>query len=274
MNLCRRAVRDLITILDSEIIKDEARSPTIVFRSDLVELLNQKDTYLFLDRARAAFTSSYIKGEHFNLWELALNTYTDRNNAIKALATLFQDTSPALVHLDWLQIQLDEGTLEPSQVFLANFDLLVEIHLILKDWGNYVARKPEGISLFPSSYKNVSHVVNNQLYHFYVPALMAQKLVDLGHIEEVSFLAPFLLNYLYEILKGEHVLQKAFREPQLIEGQKTLSDIYMGFAGSYFGAFAEPTRLGAPQFVSQIERQPKQFLKNLLEIVSQRRINE
>jgi hypothetical protein len=271
---CRKAVRDLIPIIDSEIIEDEARAPTVVFRSDLLEILNQQTTYLFLDKARNAFTSSYIQGENFNLWELAVDTYSDKKEALRVIASLFQDTSPALVHLDWIQIQIDESKMEPSRLFLANFELLVEVHLILKDWGNYVARKPDSIKLFPESYENLDTVENNQLYHYFVPALMAQKLRDKGNIKEVSFLVPFLLNYLYEILKGKKLLKKAFVEPQNIEGQKTLSDIYMGFAGSFYGAYSEPSNLGASQFVEEIERQPKEFLNDLLEVVGQRSINE
>lgn len=223
---CSLTVVQLFEILDINV--DLART----FDHKFHDLLNQRETQKYL-----ADLDSML--EHFeppkNLWIWTLEhpiIHGDKEKALEIMAVLFQDTQSGSVDKVKSGEQLPE-----NQKLLAQVEERLRIENI-----------PPGLEVYPEGIDESK----KSIYHFYVPAYLANQLKKRGVNSDFSFTVPYLLNRFYEVSTYNLRLNRDsgkvwllawdalktnndFPSEKMILEKLSLIDSYHGFAGSLFG---------------------------------------
>jgi len=238
---CQKTVKQNIENLDSDLFipKDKEWTPKsfvfVAFKSDLLELLEMYQTSTFLEGLNAKLNAYLIGSDKtFNVWEYTLKHYNGHvPSAAKAMAVLFQDTSPAKLHV----IYLEKKPRYRSTIFNKNFELLTQT-LSTIDMVLDMTDKTNQRIFYPREFNDL---MNRSIYHFYVPLHMAQKLKAQGVEEHLAFTAPFLLTITYEFITAGKDERYFFEDPEKLEDVEKIKDIYAGLSGAHFGALGTPS---------------------------------
>lgn len=201
----------------------------VAFQKSLIEKLNKEETGKYLALIAQKFEEqAYSSLTQFNLWELTLNFYSgNEEKALSTLAILFQDTSTAQIHLEYLARRDVEGSrfFEPNVSHLARvIELMIRSQEEQPEIFNELAY-PAGLS----------SQFNNNIYHFYVPWYLSLRLKRIGISERFASIAPFMLTSTYEFITSKKDLSYLFLDPKQLSQPWILKDIYAGFVAARLG---------------------------------------
>ncbi len=263
-NACGIYALEFIEKLDLKVITHRKKTKkgfkivprVVVFKEELLGLMGKNKTTHLLSEINQKMNSK----EKFNVFSYLKKALASEDKALQFMAVMFQDIVPyseknnkgyqRFVNENALFTYLDPSKrIFVSKVYKRNFNLLKEISLkfAISHFQKPLKRKgkietkvtvyPEGINISENSY--------GVFYHFYVTAYMARKLLAGGYINPYGLAhhMPFLFNYIYEVAMMSKLSKIPFNlkellldEPDKITGMYKLSDIYLGYRGSRFGA--------------------------------------
>ena len=242
---CKEAVAVMLEELDTDVIFPEQEKQLtapgsflfIAFKSYLVNFLSDKQTQSYLETLNREI-NDYLVGTSptFNLWSSSLKFYKQEKLAAKAIATLFQDTTNAKLHLAYLQ---RTGTRTGLQ-FDKNLELL---HLTISNLNTLMDLQDQKyIKLFYPP--KTADPINRNIYHFYVPLYLRHALKDLGISSKMSSVAPFMMTITYEFLTASEDYRFAFADPERLTGDDLwkMKDIFAGYQGSFLGKSKTPLK--------------------------------
>lgn len=238
---CKDAVKKMIAILDYDIIfSDDKTPPTpdetwtpssfvfVAFKQNLIALLSQPKTATYLNDLNQQLYK-YLTGEKatLNVWDVTKSYYSSDYTTSMVIATLFQDTSAMKLHLAYLERAGTPGNVS----FQSNKELLSRVidtvNLILD------ASEDSYRELFYP--QEIQKDLNKNIYHFYVPLYLAKELERSGTQKEDAYLASLMLNLAYEFVTQSKDYRYLFTDPDVINGEHTIKDIYGGYCGSNIG---------------------------------------
>lgn len=247
-NSCYNAVDQKVTLLDFDIlVGQDKKTPVLLqknnpgsfvfvaFKRDFLRLLSEKKTEAFLELVNREMTKFLVgeKAQTPNLWRLALSSYGSQYEASRAMAVLFQDTSPVKLHLAYLELSGARGN---TEYFDPNRELLGRtidtLNMVLDANGhNHQAL------FYPPE---IASKLQGTIYHFYVPSYLSQALRKKGVPERFSFIAPLMMTLTYEFVTSASDYSYLFVDPKKIDattraGRWKIGDIFGGYNGVSFG---------------------------------------
>lgn len=238
---CHQAVKKKIDLLDFDVLMpstkglDENPHSFIIlsFKKNLFELLSNPNTTPYLEELQQELSHFLSSGRShdFNLWALTLKHFSTDILAAKAIATLFQDTSPAKMHILYLEKTKARG----NRYFQHNKEMLMRvidtIHLVSDYAGDHFQR-----AFYP---REISQKLNRAIYHFYVPLYLSLSLQQAGIDKEFSAIAPLMMTLSYEFISTSSDYTYLYSDPKSIDpsthdGSHKLRDILGGYSGVTF----------------------------------------
>lgn len=196
------------------------------FKGIFIKLLNSKKIEDYLTNIRNTFNKDIQEVKQFNLWNYTLN-YFDRDVYVSAgvIATLFQDTSNAVTHLEYIRNIMPNHSDQMEENLSILTDIIIKISLLEED-NNKLAKT----ILFPRS---INSTYLTSMYHFFVPYFLTQRLsrhfgISVFHSKEASM----MLNLSYEFASSADDYSYIFKDPEslsLKDNQNKLQDIYTGY---------------------------------------------
>jgi hypothetical protein len=223
-----------------EIISSQTLEFLNQLEKDLTQLSDEIDTYSFI-------APHMIKP--VDLGELASHYFSTRKQAIKVLATLFQDIDPSNTQIRYLSSQIGQ-TSNLKKVFSV-----IKLMSHIPNVGSHYPLKIFGYS-FP----------NNKIYHVLVPAYLSQELLEKGHSQRVSFAVPFFLNYIYEAAEVNSPLQVYFVEPSSISNENAAQDIEAGELGAFIGIGRPDLKASSETIRTKLKESPISYLAELIRV--------
>ena len=236
---CASAVARMMGVLDSDIIFPSSNVPAakyvgpgeflfIAFKKNLTTLLSSPTTTEFLNDVQQKLYR-YLLGQEqdFNLWELALQHYKTMPAAAKVIAALFQDTSPAKLHLAYL----DKTQTNGGANFLINKELLNRTIDTINTVVDYTPASFNQL-FYPHE---ISKDLNRNLYHFYVPLYLSMALNESGVKKQMAFAASLFMTLTYEFITSADDYRYLFTDPKTIDSEWKIRDIFGGLQGSAMG---------------------------------------
>ncbi len=240
---CRETSWEMLQLLDHDLrfLETTPHGPPrmgippfvfVAFKGELVGLLRQQLTGQFLREVVQHLQKGHTRG--FNLFETAQAHFGGEERAVGALAVLFQDTSPAQAHLEFLAREGQEG----GPHFHDNLGLLGHALELLAQWRR---ESPERYRLLAYP-KGQGQLFNGNIYHHYVPWHLAAKLRQRGRGKRQAAVAPFMLVATYEFITATQDLSHLTEDPARVEDEWKQQDLLAGFLGARRGAGHESSR--------------------------------
>jgi hypothetical protein len=242
---CKDAVAVMLEELDTDVIfPQEEKQLTapgsflfVAFKNYLIRFLSDKQTQNYLESLNREI-NDYLVGlkPSFNLWSHSLKFYRHEKLAAMAIATLFQDTTNARLHLAYLErtgtrtgLQFDKN-LELLHQTISNLNTLMDL------------QDQKYIELFYP--QNTADPINRNFYHFYVPLYLRHALKDLGISSKMSSVAPFMMTITYEFLTASDDYRYAFADPERLTDEDLwkMKDIFAGYQGAYISKSQAPLK--------------------------------
>lgn len=272
VDYCDEGVSSLLGILDYDIkvIESENPAPTsswkpdrfvfIAFKKNLIEILKSAKSSKYLDELNGHLTKKiYSNSYDFNIREFTIKFYNSEPVANMVMAALFQDTSPLMLHLQYIDFVKIPG----SATFHDNKEKLAQnILLIAQIMDSSV--KIDGDLFYP---REIGASLYKNIYHFYVPVYIAQTMKSMGYSEKVSRAVPFMMTLTYEFVTTNEDYTYLFEDPEFLDPKVhdwKLKDIYGGYTGSRYGAQA---KTGMKSFSSMSTSFGKSTLKAVQDLL-------
>jgi len=148
--------------------------------------------------------------------------------AVSVMAMLFQDTSEAQIHLEYLARRRVEGSrfFDPNVSRLARvIELMARLQEEQPALYNELAYPPGTGSSF-----------NNNIYHYYVPWFLAATLRAQGSQPRAAGIAPLMLSATYEFITSGEDYSYMFFDPKQLTSAWTIKDIFAGTSGAHRGS--------------------------------------
>lgn len=239
---CQDSVSEMIRLLDSNILFPTADTELakayqpqaflfVAFKKNLIEILSAPSTTDYLNDLQVEL-NEYLLGNNttLNLWDFTLKYYKTQAEAAKVLSALYQDTSLARLHLNFLERARIRGRLN----FQENKELLGKLLETL----NMITQNQSELQslLFP---KNTKPSLNKNMYHFYVPLYLAQALKTQGRDSYMSYVAPMLMTLTYEFVTSASDYRYMYLDPKTLKSPKyawKIKDIFAAHQGAAMGA--------------------------------------
>jgi len=239
----------------------EAKPDATVFGTELDELGKSPQVEAYL--AELAQISDGTKPPDANLWDFTVRHAGSRDEALKWIATLFQDASGR----------------DEQLKSIRNPKAAASLRTVLGS----LNRGALGMELYPESLP----IKDAQLYHYYVPAYAAAKMAKNGVQQPLAFTMPFLFNTEYELIGDRFMIdpdpstveaaaQDAFQrllfgnpplsgrgDPSRIEG--STRDMYLGYRGALFGSGATKTPEPYEPFAKRMAADPDSEIRAVVE---------
>lgn len=181
---CANAVHKYTFAIDFEFFQMQNTSVAVVFRKSMLEVLSKPKTTGFLKQViqdlenfKSAPSEDLVLNKRLTQW------YPKDAERFEMLATIFQDTSPLVAQVVWLE----ENKSNLSSDQMANLESLLKIAEI---WQEDELRQ--------------MHLTGFPNYHAYVPGYLAH-LLDKNEVSHwANFSMSYGFNYLYEYLSLRH----------------------------------------------------------------------
>ena len=261
---CGETVLKMLRLLDFDIrfldsgAKNIPAFVFVAFETTLIQQLNQESTGQYLEMLASKFEAqTYNPIRLFNLWDETLSFYeNDELKAITTLAVLFQDTSEAQIHLEYLARRRVEG----SRFFNPNVSRLarvIELMARLKE------ERPDMYNdlAYPAG---VGAKLNSTIYHYYVPWFLAAKLKSMGTTPRMAALAPMMLSATYEFITSGQDYSYVLFDPKTVSQVGTVRDIYAGHSGAYRGSKSTQPAASLERTVQLFQQNTKSAMTELL----------
>lgn len=242
---CNKSVLEQIKILDFEIIflnnKGIPISPYVfvAFKKHLITMLKSPSTTTYLT-ALGDRLGQYQKDKRFqfNLWAMTQEYFPDPYDSAKIIATLFQDTSSAKLHLAYLEkVRLKEGS-----IFEKNRELLAKTIADLNLITDYSGEDFPKI-FYPA---NLPTIFTRAIYHFYVPLYLSMELRRKGIETEFARSAPIMMTLTYEFITKAPDYRYVFQDPTYLspkENEAKIQDIHASYISAHWGSDSRGSRL-------------------------------
>lgn len=277
---CVRASALLTKLINYQTFKnDKLKSGYIsIYSQTLTRYMTERRTAVILKNIKNGLKKALNNSSfNFNLFHTVQDSLQSREASILFIAVLFQDVH-SLQHIQYLK---SFSQYKSFSVFQNNLTLLSEsckiMQQLLFDFTSENITH-SNIELFPSDlHINAQTYRNLQpgLYHFYVPASLTilLKQYKLDHYE--SYIAPFLLNYIYEVIYNPNLKLSDWSTYALLLGEiepkvsdfYKVKDIYLAHLGSLWALspLFTPVPLNEFYFLAQtnMAKLIKITLKNL-----------
>ena len=237
---CKSVINKLMKVMDFKIttIPNEEEGKWkmkgfffIAFKEKLIKLLNLPTITLYLDTLDGFISNLSFGGDSdFNLWDFTLKFF--KNDKVKAnmvLAVLFQDTTYAQSHIEYIyKFKIDGNkyfrkSLETLPLILNNIAELQE-----RDGFNY------NKYFFPKEIIDAN--INSSMYHFYVPRYLSYALQKQGLNSFQSSWGPFFLTLTYEMITISSDKKNIIFDPARLDPEKhqyKLKDIYSAYLATF-----------------------------------------
>lgn len=181
---CINGVHRFNQVMDIEFFPIEGSSVAVIFRSALLEMIAQPKTISFLKQIVQDLDNlSTLPLPKLSLKSRLQEWYPNPDEQLSVLAILFQDTSPLVAQIYWLN--KNKNALNQAQQ--TSLESLVKI---AEHWQIESLR-----------YK---HIYGLPGYHSYVPGYIAIKLAEQGVPTWANFSMSYGFNYFYEYLSLRH----------------------------------------------------------------------
>lgn len=268
---CDTSVAAMIDLLDYDITiiqTDGAPNPNswkpeafvfVAFKKNLLALLRSPKTSKYLQEMNRQLEAKIFNPSHdFSIWDFSKKFFGSEELAVTAIATLFQDTSPLMLHVQFL----DYNKIPGNQTYKNNKnDLIRSIELI-----NQILDFSEenfGTLFYPKQFQGK---LNRSIYHFFVPLYLAQAMKAYGFSTTMSKTTPFMLTLTYEFITSSDSYEYLFNDPSYLDSTKhewKLKDIYGGYCGSHF-AVKEKSLKAFNQMATKFDQSTASSVKFLL----------
>jgi hypothetical protein len=186
---CVKATKDFVSALDLPVRDHVSRA--VVFKSDLISLLKNAKTTTTLKAMQSNADLLKVGIQLESIFDVVKKIEGNTSNVVRFIATLFQDSSGDMYHMQWATQRPEFKT---NRVFHEN-TLLVRN---LVEQINGVNGGKLAHAFYPSFVRTIE---DNTFYHLYVIAHLTQLMRAKGNNRAVSFLLPFTMNYGYEALE-------------------------------------------------------------------------
>jgi hypothetical protein len=265
---CHRAARDFSQDLEIKAIMltdsntKKSAKYIVTFTEQLVQLRQDPRTLLLLEDLNRQMDQAEKRMQMFqfispqsieplDLGVVAYRYYGSKPAALRALAVLLQDLPKSEIQVQFL-----------FQKYGADRFTLLLHQTINRLMGLEIPEKGTAMTVFGQ------RLYNARIYHTLVPGYMAAKLKARGYDDEVSFMIPFLFNYVYEASEVSGNFRAYFFEPGAIASVDTQNDIRAGELGALLGIGRPGLTIGEKEARELIRTAPKKFMRRLLDTVS------
>lgn len=245
---------DLLDIEESPRLKGESSSEEVIFKSELLNLIEKKETSDYLITLKKELDQKMISRELFSLWDFSLNYFQqDRKLALSRIAVLFQDVTKKNIIGTQLRFL---KTIPHSSIGNLNVKLLEEItgYFSLE-----ALRALNFINVYPMNLKND---LNPTFYHFYIISYVTEKLQTLKLDKHLTFFIPFLFNTQYEF-KGFKGWPLSDPTDPLVGGGWKSKEIYSGYIAALLGTRSNDKMMDLKNFQSELKISPFNLIQSL-----------
>lgn len=249
---CRTLLRDFSRALDLESVRQEkTRALTVVFRQDFLNILNDARMDYFLRQLQNNIDMARAYEYEFSIIDSVRPFVKDNNEALLWIGVLLQDITLLRAHIQWAAKQ----NLNSDQSYRLKglnevLDSLWDAIIPGSGTVGKIHFYPKELNLEEPSDKNLA------FYHFYVPALIALKVDQLGYSKEISVYTAYHFNFLYEAMNESLSTKLAWEDPLQLQNQASAVDSYLGLRGGLYAL--------APKHDADL---PSGFIKALMEDV-------
>ncbi len=271
-NECSYSVSAMLDLLDYDIkIVQKEGTPSsnswkpeayvfVAFKKNFLELLRSPKTTKYLEKLNEELSAVIFNPTHkFSIWDFTSKFYGSDEMATTVIATLFQDTSPLMLHLQYLAYTKVPG----NQTFENNKGQLFQVIQMI----NQVLDASEenfGSLFYPKQFQGK---LNRSIYHFFVPLYLSQTLHKFGFSPQTSKTTAFMLTLTYEFITASEDYQYLYEDPAALDAKVhawKLKDIYGGYCGSHF-AVKEKSYKNFSEMSSKFDRSTVSSVKFLLQ---------
>ncbi len=201
----------------------------IVFSDELSSYLEKPALDGFLEELGHELQNS----PDFDLWNYFERAYVDPEKRLSFVASLFQDTSIAKATLHFYENHPNEKI--SDEVFLS-YEKTISA---FQDRVSGRQSSSQNLQLYPSQVISKSNGPTSQnLYHFYVPAYLVQKLLKSGLSSEEAVVMPLLLSFAYE-MSAENWKASVGTGRKHRFGRAALDDLYLAYLGAHFAVYGD-----------------------------------
>lgn len=261
--LCTDSTITLFKALDAGSITlnltGRPRSFTVAFRNDLFEVLKDRRLSDFIRELNQERDFQMLfPNSRLSVAKVAEKVYLRKADLIRVMATVFQNTSSVMAHLDWLGSQrkkmnaLQRHNLEMINSFYSQMSM---------------DRINSRVSYeFLSSEMTKTGLTPADSYHFYVPAYLFLKTYRVTKSAWSSWSAAYLFNYMYEIATSPKTRIYFLSDPTALTEIIPIRDIYAGYYSIAYllGPHIRPITL--IEFSRFAKTDNRKLQKNLLKV--------
>ena len=201
---------------------------TIAFHQDLLAIAQDPKSLQVLDEIN--FDMTYATTE-FQLNQSVYKILKDHRKTLRWVAVMLQDTSPKLAHLHYLKQKLNGNLL--SQKIIAELETLIRKLMNFQQVNNSSVFSQS--QLLPRSAQKFSRDLGWRIYHFYVPAYLANTMIAQGQNRSRAAFGAAMMNFSYEAI----TVNGGFRYPLGLQkyrpNPEKASDMYAGYIGACYG---------------------------------------
>lgn len=261
---CANSARKLIQELQVEAIEiTHPKTKTsykyvVTFAQDLDFMMKHPNTLAFLQELDVALDSkinedtilkfiSNSPSKKIDIGMMAMKHFGNYPTALKALGSLFQDTSESEIQTHYLLKKFGPSLIAKT------------LHKTISKMNDYNSNMQSvAVCFFERQFFNA------RIYHFLVPALLAIKLQMAGYSPEISVLQPFMFNYLYEASAEASQLKLVFAEPDAIVQRSVQNDVRSGEVGAFLGAGHSTKVLSDDRARALLSSSPSKYIETLV----------
>lgn len=241
---CERETKRFLLSLDLEVLKlhdantGEDGFTTVVFRKELLEMMAQRRTYVWLNEIESQLQMSAVVP--FDLYQASFRVFKKDGLVVQTLGVLLQDTSAGHAHLAYLSKWAEQN--KPNALFRANLDKLKSVlGLLTRLQTNFKWQKD--YQLYPVSVEKRGISLSAVQYHYYVLAHNTGKMVSVSEKKDAVkiFFMNVAFNYLYEVMntmKASKIFSDNYKVSRAAD-----RDILLGYLGALHGVGIHPRSL-------------------------------
>ena len=241
---CGGGVSTLLEVLDYDIKLIDSDNPNpestswkpdrfvfVAFKKNFIEILRSPKSSIYLDELNGHLNKKiYQPSYDFNVRDFTIAFYKSEAVANMVLAALFQDASPLMLHVQYLDFQKIPG----NKVFQENKVKLVQVIQLVNQIMDQ-SEQADGKLFYP---KELAASLYKNIYHFYVPVYIAQTMKSMGYTTAAAKTIPFMMTLTYEFITASEDYTYLFADPDFLNPKEhdwKLRDIYGGYTGSRYG---------------------------------------
>lgn len=241
---CKEAVAEMIDLLDTDLLlpnssinpESSIEGPKaflfVAFKNNLIEQLSAPETTAYLKQLQIELNKYLTREtEEFNLWNNTLKFFHSTEKSAQVIATLFQDTSQSMLHVNYLE----RARIEGKHNFKQNKESLRATIEIL----NMVLEYQENNHLKLLYPADMKESLNKNLYHFYVPYYLSMALEKSSVNKSMAYVAPMLMTLTYEFITASSDYRYVYKDPETLDPSQhgwKIKDILAGHLGASRGS--------------------------------------